>query len=383
MRITRAKARVVGGSGRRGGLTPARLLGVMAWCALLVLVDVAATLALGQYGSLSAVAVDDFGSAPSVGTAFVGSSFAERAFDPMSFDDARQEEDVTAAQDSYNLSTPGQTMGATGDAVSYAIQRGARRVVLGLGVETMCCYADARSDVPYYLARYEREPLTLVGRLASVALDPDVVGSKDSLNVLFPWIFTTIKHVPSVGQNLRSRLSGEARSAAAEKVVRDWRYAGRGYGNFTMQLDLSDPRTSVNTYGEPRQDPRCLEALARIADECRSAGVQLVVVSTPHPAYDTAAFGDAYPEIMGAVQRVAQEHGATYLDFNMARDGVLDLSPEDYGDFEHLGPEGARRFSRLLAQMLSRIDEGADASSDFYGYDDWSQWLAGHQGWRV
>ena len=323
MRITRAKARVVGGSGRRGGLTPARLLGVMAWCALLVLVDVAATLALGQYGSLSAVAVDDFGSAPSVGTAFVGSSFAERAFDPMSFDDARQEEDVTAAQDSYNLSTPGQTMGATGDAVSYAIQRGARRVVLGLGVETMCCYADARSDVPYYLARYEREPLTLVGRLASVALDPDVVGSKDSLNVLFPWIFTTIKHVPSVGQNLRSRLSGEARSAAAEKVVRDWRYAGRGYGNFTMQL------------------------------------------------------------VMGAVQRVAQEHGATYLDFNMARDGVLDLSPEDYGDFEHLGPEGARRFSRLLAQMLSRIDEGADASSDFYGYDDWSQWLAGHQGWRV
>lgn len=384
------------------------------WCkALCVLIafvvaDVVAGFSLGKYASLSSVAMQDFLDAPSVGTVFVGSSYAQRAFDPIAFDEKQTQlsQDSSVVSNSYNLSTPGETISMTRNAVDLAISRGAQRIVFGLGSQTVKVDVDNNADISYLLARYERDPLALSTALAQRAFSDGNVSNRTSLKMLTPWIYNMVRNGSAFASNLFSRLSGEQRGSAAQKVANNpqWTYVGCGYGNYTtLEVDTEKCHTTASVYGNPPVLDSCMEELAGIADDCKAAGVELIVVSTPHPCFDVLTSGDSYPQVMSKIQQTVVDHGGIYLDFNALKtscpraeyggchsaQGTDDYTSQlatdslytqsDFADFEHMSMSGARKFSRILASYLEKIEDHIDVSDDFYSYDEWDSWSAAHQ----
>ncbi len=331
---------------------------------LFVVVDVIAGFVIGQYATLSAVAWSDFRSAENPCTVFVGSSFAERGFDAIAYDEERCASGASDTGLSYNIATSGQTLSMSFDSIDDAINAGVKRIVLGVGCESFRSVEYPRSDIPYLLARYEDRPLELLRQLADVALQPHIIGTKDSLNVLFPWVFDA-ETSRSLIDNVRERLAGESRGKAAEKIIDHWYYKGRGYGNYDYTLKEDDKRTSTSCYGAIVPDEGTFVLFEQICQKCHDAGVDLVVVSTPHPDYDIASEGDAYNTIMARVQKTAQDRGATFFDFNRVIPQAMSLQREDFCDFEHLNLSGAEKFTRAFARVLTRYEAGEDTSTCF------------------
>lgn len=357
--------------GARGGW-PAAIGRALVALAMVTGANAAADMAFGAYATLSTVAWSDYRAAGDIDCLFVGSSYAQRAFDPVAFD-------AEAGTASASLATPGQVLGDSLDAVRDAVrEKGVRRVVLGVGIETFTTTSDPNSRVPYLRAKLAGDPARLAAELAALAVEPGVIGTRSSLNVMFPWTFTSVHSIGGIADNVMARVTGEPYGSAAEKTTPSWHYVGQGYGNYDRRLDRSDGRSTVSVYGHPSIDGECLSQLADICALCSGEGVDLVVVATPHPAFDILGIGEAYPRQMAQVQSVVEGGGGTYIDLSMAEPGVLDLVDGDYGDYEHLNLDGARKASVALARILGEVDGGADPSGFWVPYDEWDRWAAAH-----
>lgn len=332
-----------------------------------------------NYGSLSAVAWSDYLGKDDGTVVFVGNSFAERGFDPIAFEANMTSDGDTQTGSAYNIATPGQSIYCTKDAVSYAIAHGAKRIVFGVGVQTFTYYRDANADAAYYSGRYCNDPLGYIEAIFSIVTRDEVIGTPKALTLLFPWVQTPVLSYRGIFANVIGKLEGKPRGEVAQRTTYDWYYVGNGYGNFKHHLSwMKHSATSRSVYGAPTVDERCYDALADIAKMCKDSGVSLVVVATPHPDYDTIAYGQDYKTIMSKVEQVATDNGALYLDFNMAKIDDLTLDFSDFNDFEHMTMEGAASFSGSLCKELAKYDAGQDISQDFYSYDDFDSWVDAH-----
>ncbi len=334
---------------------------------IFAVIDFAAWNVMIPYASLAKVAWSDFRAAKDPGTVFVGSSYAQQGFDPLAFDDALAAGGDQSLRLSYNLGTAGQTLDLTAQSVSDVIASGAKRVVLAVGAHDFHSSVDVGGEVNYLLARDESKPLELMRSLAGFAFRPSVIGTKDSLNVFIPWTIAHVINPSTILKNLNSRMTNENRGYAAEKIIENWKYVGRGYGNYTTTLQPNDMGTTDAVFGKMTPDESMFRAFEQICTKCHEAGVELVVVSTPHPAYDIASMGEYYPAIMNRVQKIAEEQGATFYDFNNIKPEALTLQREDFWDFEHLGISGAKKFSTVFGEILAHHDAGEDVSTYFVG----------------
>ncbi|MBR2683216.1 MAG: hypothetical protein IKE22_08130 [Atopobiaceae bacterium] len=326
----------------------------------------------GAHATLSDVAWGDYREADELDCAFVGSSYAQRAFDPVAFDEQ-------LGTRSVNLATPGQVLADTLDTVRTVVdEKSVDRVVIGIGIMSFDVTLDPFAAVPYLRARYREDPAALAAAYARLAFNPDVITTKSSLNVLFPWTFTSVRSLSGIIDNVHSRMAGEAFGPAAEKVVPNWYYVGKGYGNYDEVTDPNDGKNTISVYGQPVMLEECLGQLRDICELCRDRGVELVVVVTPHPAYDLLVLGQTYPDSMSTIKALVEDAGATYLDFSMVHHEVLQLDLTDYSDYEHINLSGARKLSVALADILARRDAGEDVSGNFYRYDEWDAWVADH-----
>lgn len=344
--------------------------------ATIAVVDVMLGLVFAPPATLSDVAWTDYRTCDDVDCVFVGSSYAQRAFDPTAFDEIM-------GTSSINIATPGQLVEDTYDTVKHAVvERGVKRVILGVGVQSLTVASDPYARVPYLLARNADNPLAQVVALGQLAIQPEIIGTKDSLNLLMPWTFISAHSVQGILSNVRSRMAGDSAAASAERTVADWHYIGKGYGNYDMRLAETnkDGTTTMSAYGAPTIDADCFSQLEAICALCHEKQVELVVVSTPHPHFDLLSLGDAYPQVMSQLQTLVARYNATYLDFNLVKDSVLKLNEDDFADFEHLNLLGATSFTRALANTLHNKDQGHSISSDFFSYDDWALWVSTHTG---
>lgn len=346
-----------------------RLMVALAAVLFAMLVNAVAGFALGAYGTLSGVAWRDFRAAERLDCVVVGSSYAQRGIDPNVLD-------ARLGTSTVSLATPGQTLSDSFEATRAAIdEKGARRIILGLGVESLSTGDDVASRASFAMARNDGDPLGLSKAMLRLALSPSALGGRASLDLLSPWVFTPVKTPSAIADNLRARLAGEDIALSAERTTPDWRYLGRGYGNHERTLEADDSRTSVGVYGHPQARRECLRQLRRICELCRARNVQLVVVATPHPAFDLRSFGGSYVQVMGQAAEVVRDSGALFMDFNIIRPELMSLEADDYGDFEHLNFGGAEKFSTVLARELRALDEGEGVEADFESYDNWDACL--------
>lgn len=343
---------------------------------MLVALDVLFSFALEQYGSLSGVMWSEYRAAAgeSIDTVVVGSSTAQRAFDPSVLD-------AELGTSTFSMATPAQPLDDSYTAASEAIRdHHVRRVILGVDYESISNDNWAGSHVAFARAKMDGEPLPqAVAEYWGLLTSPSFFGRADSLCALFPWGYNHVKLNPgSVVANVRERLSGDDTLAAAKVVNGGWTYYGNGYGNYDNVIDYSMARTetSVAIHGTGDFKQTCLDQVAAIARLCRENGVQLVVVVTPRPAFNVLVYGEKYPEQMTRLQDVVKSEGATFVDANLLHADAYSPQDADFGDGEHLNRDGATRFSQAFAGVLKALDAGQDVGSLSYSYDTWDQYLA-------
>lgn len=344
--------------------------------AVIVAVDALCSFALEQYGSLSSVMWSEYRAAAgeSIDTVVVGSSTAQRAFDPAVLD-------ATLGTTTFSMATPAQPLDDSYTAAKQAIEdHHVRRVILGVDYESLSNENWAGSHVAFARAKMDGESLSqAVADYWKLLVSPAFFGRADSLCALFPWGYNHVElDAEHIATNFNDRVSGTAPVQAAERVMDGWTYYGNGYGNYDNVIDYSLARkdTSVAIHGLGDFKETCLDQVASIARLCRENDVQLVVVVTPRPAFNVLVYGEKYPEQMLRLQQVVERAGGTFLDANLAKGGWYETRDEDFYDGEHLNHNGATRFSQAFASALQALDAGGSTSSLTYSYDQWDQYLA-------
>lgn len=353
-----------------------RALEVVVIIALIIGANVLITLGFELYSSLANVMWDEYRAAAgeSIDTVIVGSSTGQRSFDPSVLD-------ATLGTTTFNMATPAQELDDSYTAAKQAIEdHHVKRVVLALDYESISTVKWPGSHVAFARAKMAGESFPqAVADYWQLLTSSSFFDGADSICALFPWGYNHVElDAEHIATNFNDRVSGTAPVQAAERVMDGWTYYGNGYGNYDGVLDYSTARDhlSVTEDGPADFDQQGLDWIQNICDLCREHGVQLVVVVTPHPAFNVLVYGEKYPEQMLRLQQVVERAGGTFLDANLAKDGWYETRDEDFYDGEHLNHDGATRFSQAFASALQALDAGDSTSSLTYSYDQWDQYLA-------
>lgn len=352
-----------------------RIVETLVVVAIVVGIDVLLTYALFPYGSLSEVVWSEYSAAADqdIDAVIVGSSTAQRSFDPNVLDDE-------LGTSSFTLASPAQPLSLSYLAVSEAIaDHKVSRVILGLDYETMSLGAGDNSSVSYIQAKasYESLPKALYD-YAGMLTDPEFFFDAKCLDLLFPWTILHVKGgLSGIASNIEQRMTMTPIDAAEVREPA-YAYVGKGYGNYEYLLDTTKAKSLMSTTSHPIGDftDDNMAMMQKIIDLCRENNVQLVVVVTPRPAFNVLNYGNAYPEQMTRMRNLVESSGCVFLDANLLKRSHYAPTAEDFGDGEHLNAAGAEEFSAVFAEYLQQLDAGEDASEMSYSYEDWSDYLA-------
>ena len=112
------------------------------------------------------------------------------------------------------------------------------------------------------------------------------------------------------------------------------------------QLFVGRPRENAERHNVP--------ALARLATQLRRRGIAVVLVAPPcHPIYEEARPAAWDAMVDQAVVEVRKASGFPDIPFWDFRSDPR-LRGRDFRDVDHLSREGARRWSRMLADRILR-----------------------------
>lgn len=364
------------------------LLGVIV---VLLGVNVALSYLMLTYGAESEAIWSSYYQArdTQIDTVVVGSSYAAHAIDPAALD-------ASLGSSSWSLAMPAQDPRGSYQAVKAAIEdHGVRRVIFGIGVDTMVEDPWPNAAVVSTLAKMQGEP---IGRkmedAVSLATDPGFLANHKSLGVMFPWTMGTIGFSRSgIRANLDKRASGKDPLAAAKGTLPGWSYQGQGYGNAATVLDA----TSVGTYWNPpvkgmHHLKTNEDDVMRMVELCRQHNVELYVVVVPQPSYFTLGYGGMLCKERAALARRVVGAGGRWLDYSMARPDHYRAQDDEWMDFGHLNFSGAARFSRVLGKDVARVEGDAGRrqgekdnglGSSFFRYSQLDSMLRSHEGLSV
>ena len=364
------------------------LLGVGA---VLLGVDVALSYLMLTYGAESEAIWSSYYQArdPRIDTVVVGSSYAAHAIDPAALDSS-------LGCSSWSLAMPAQDPRGSYQAIKAAIEdHGVRRVIYGIGVDTMIEDPWPNAAVVSTLAKMQGEP---VGRkvedAVSLATDPGFLANHKSLGVMFPWTMGTIGFSRSgIRANLDKRASGKDPLTAAKGTLPGWCYQGQGYGNAALVLDP----TNVGTYWNPPNTAMHHlktneDDVMRMLELCQQHDVEFDVVVVPQPSCFTLSYGSMLCKERAALARRVVGAGGRWLDYSMARPDHYRARDDEWMDFGHLNFAGAARFSRVLGRDVALVERGparrqgkkdGGLGSSFFRYDQLDDMLRSYEGLSV
>lgn len=364
------------------------LLGVVA---VLLGVDVALSYMMLTYGAESEAIWSSYYQARDrrIDTVVVGSSYAAHAIDPAALD-------ASLGSSSWSLAMPAQDPRGSYQAIKAAIEdHGIRRVVYGIGVDTMIEDPWPNAAVVSTLAKMQGEPLgRKVEDAASLATDPGFLANHKSLGVMFPWTMGTIGFSrPGIRANLDRRASGRDPLSAAEGTLPGWNYRGQGYGNAALVLDP----TNVGSYwNPPAKTMHHLKVneddVLRMLELCQQHDVEFDVVVVPQPSYFALGYGGMLCKERAALARRVRRAGGRWLDYSMARPDHYRARDDEWMDFGHLNFAGATRFSRVLGRDVALVERGparrqgkkdGGLGSSFFRYDQLDGMLRSYEGLSV
>lgn len=346
----------------------------LAVVAIAVVLDIALCYLLEPYGGYSEVVWSEYYARADkpIETVLVGSSYAQFGFTPMVI-----EEELDSP--TFSLATPAQSVASSYSAVERAISdHDVKRVLLGLGYDEFCYDPWINSAITFTQNKIRGESLadaaTDVSRLF---FDEHFFPRSYSIVAFFPWCIDHVYFNPgAIAGNVRNRLTIPT-ALEASRVA----FPGVPFDNWGRAVD--DGFLDFNRVGGPESlgfpdefKSRETNAFTRICELCEQNGVELYVVVTPRPAFETIGCGSRYAQNMAQIRQTAESHGAHLLDYNMARPDYYQTGDRDFKDPDHLNYDASVRFSRLLCETISRVESGETVDGLFFGYDEWDDYLA-------
>lgn len=115
-----------------------------------------------------------------------------------------------------------------------------------------------------------------------------------------------------------------------------------------------------------RVDPQTVEELEAVIELVRAHGATPILFTMPQ----STAFNCKYDNLdffHSRYRAFAEEHGVTYINFNLLRNKPETLPDGDcFFDETHLNATGAEVFSRLFASALGDILHGSERAGEYY-----------------
>ncbi len=358
--------------------TPGRLssaIKIVALVLIAVLADALIGYALCPFVSISELTWSDYRASASkdIDTIIIGSSFALLDLDPHTIDEQLE-------SDTYCLGTLGQTMPDSLAALMTAKQdHDVKRVVFCLGPATLRDSPQYDREICFMQAKSAGESLPQAAQNAArVAFDENNFSSSKSIAWMFPWVYNHVNlNLQTISANLGDRLSGKTPSQISTGDDSGWRYVGAGHGSYDKFESFES--IGISTSAIPSTAPfdkKHVQEFERLLDACAQQDVLTYVVVAPLPSYaNLAQQNKKYPKLMKQLRDIAQNHGASYIDMNMAKPEFYRAAREDFFDRQHLNLQGAERASDALAKLIKKSEGGEDTSGLFFSYDDWNTYL--------
>jgi hypothetical protein len=145
----------------------------------------------------------------------------------------------------------------------------------------------------------------------------------------------------------------------------------RGWTPRTPTLDVVLARQLLrNENPNPRLDDRdccrdALEAIRQSARAVRRTGAEYILVNVPEHAFRWSGVdgGERYAAYLTLLRAFANSEGFEFIDVTRGDPDAFS-SPREFSDYQHMSPDGARRFTALLAaELRARFDPKLTASS--------------------
>ncbi len=336
----------------------------------LTLVNAAMSFAFEPYGSKSQLVWTDYTAQEQLDTVVVGSSVMQHALNPDVFDEA-------AGAVSYNMSTPMQTLIESFVGIRTAYEdHGITRAVLSLTPEVMNWTTDRPNPGSVFLTQRAKVvgPLEAAKTWSYVTFDKGGVTGPNSLNCFLPWVSNHTPAKPNrVLKNIKMKLDGTSMYKASEVNEPGWIYRGRGCGNrdSVLDYDSDEARTNFDRADISKVNVRSEAMLREIAAWCQERGIDLVAVGVPMPVYDVLGRFDQYCKLQDRIAAICSDAGVDYYDFNLVRPELMQIPPESFCDYAHLGNQGSIAFSQALGRLLVERDKGEDVRALFFSPDEY------------
>lgn len=342
--------------------------------------DVALCYVLEPYAGSTELMWSEYRKADTIDTVFVGSSATGYGIAPDVFDAA-------LGTHSFNMGTPGQTIHDSVTSLKQAKRdHDISRAVICVGYETILEYPYINSSVIYTQAKCVDEPVPQVfSDVVDLVGYPYYFSKIYSLSCAFPWAYNHVDLTPdAISANIDRRLNQDTLQAAAAYAEASndegWDYWGQGYDGYTTLMGTSFAH-GFRFSSHPADSPLIQETLTdfdALCAYCQEAGIKLYVVGAAYVPSALIEYGQSYQQGMAQVQKIAEDHGATFFDLNMLHRELFEQDRSLYFNQVHLNRAGAERASATIAEVISRAEEGEDITNLSFPYtaEGCEDWLA-------
>lgn len=300
-----------------------------------------------------------------IDTLFVGSSLCKVSFNPAIFDER-------LGVQSYNMGTPSQAMSQTLRSVEEAFKdHDIKTVIFGMSYSSLKHDPVGEAELTFEKARVvQKGGIASIWETLKYLYSEDVRGEEKSINFLFPWLYNRSEiSLDMIKENVSRKLKHG--SVYADPLLENAPFY-KGYQNATTAVVNFDNRWVENSYWhyDPEFDEDMMAELEELMQLCRKNDVELIIINTPRPSYDTIACYEYYAENEKEFTALCEKYDVDHYDFNLAKPQAFQAKPTYHSDHEHLNEEGATAFGNSLCDFLIRRANGEDVASEFMTVDE-------------
>ena len=293
-------------------------------------------------------------------TIFVGSSVCATTFDPQILGE-------TLAIKSFNMGTPAQPIGQSLDAIEIAHkEHGIQTVIMGTGFFIFQEDPTEEAEMTFTMG-HARLKGGIEGLLESISymLSEEVVRTENSINYAFPWLYNHVEISPNaIYRNVADKLQAKKDDELREDVNAE---GEKGFRPYYGEIDKDTIWTNNSYYCySGTLEPRMMAKFKELMTYCNENGIELIVVNTPHPAYDIVTGYSYYENMDRVISGLCKDYGAAYYDFSLVKPELFENKMEYFYDFEHLNYDGAQKFSNMFCKFLQKRQNGEDVEQYFY-----------------
>lgn len=200
------------------------------------------------------------------------------------------------------------------------------------------------------------------------------------LDRLFAWRGYHVNSIQDAVKNIQGKLDpsyinypepGQVESLATKKNG----YIGKG----SYKIDPNVTNGTINYdnlkvyYGNKNINDiqqQNVEYLKKISELCKANNCELILLSTPSPAYEILRIKN-YFEFNNEISKIAKNLNIEYYNYNLIKPQLFKPQGDYFADIDHLNSKGQEVFSESLAAFLKLRQNGDDMSKYFYTSEEY------------